>query len=75
MPDKEIEIYLLANFYYGRKYDKNYLTLSSTKRGKRPFKSKHIIHSKVQVFGSDFDSRIAQQANKFSALQIIDQNT
>lgn len=43
-------------------------TLSKTKRGKRPFKSKHMIHSNVQVFGSVFDSLIAQHDNRFSAL-------
>lgn len=37
--------------------------------GKRPFRSKHMIQSNVHVFGSDFDSRIAQQPIKFSPLK------
>lgn len=45
------------------------LTLSKTKRGKRPFRSKQINHSNVQMFGSDFESRIAQHANRLSPLK------
>lgn len=46
-------------------------TFSKTKRGKRPFKSRHISHSNVHIFGSFLDSRIAQHAIKFSPLRII----